>query len=92
MTASPLQSPASQALREVDTIAIAQVLLERLALTDDQWHRYKNNRPVRAREQTAAAVLALLQDRPDDAQAHLQQALGLLDRSITPPPCPTHRR
>lgn len=92
MTTSPLQSPGSQALQAVETIAIAQALLERLALTDDQWHRYKNNRPARAREQTAAALLALLHDRPDDAQAHLQQALGLLDRSITPPPCPTHQR
>jgi hypothetical protein len=38
----------------------------------------------------AVALVYLLKDNPQEALAHIQQAQGWLDRSITAPPCPTH--
>ncbi|MEL6162232.1 MAG: DUF6439 family protein, partial [Cyanobacteria bacterium J06628_3] len=45
---------------------------------------------VRACEQTAAALVFLLSDQPEEAQTRLEQATGWLNRSISAPPCPTH--
>lgn len=84
------QAPNTAALAAVSTEELAQALLERLALTDGDWHRFKGNRKVRAREQVAAALLFLLKDQPAEALPRLQQAIGWLDRSISAPPCPTH--
>ncbi|MBE9107643.1 hypothetical protein IQ229_22745, partial [Nostoc cf. edaphicum LEGE 07299] len=50
----------------------------------------KSNRNSRANEQVAAAIVYLLKNQPEEAQARLQQAVGWLDRSISAPPCPTH--
>ncbi len=64
--------------------------MQKLAITDKDWHRLKANRKARASEQTAAALVLLLKDQPEEAIARLQQATGWLDCSISAPPCETH--
>ena len=85
-----LESPRTGNLQEFSTLELAQALAERLAITEKDWHRLKSNRPARAREQVAAALVFLLKDNPEEAIVRLQQAVGWLDRSISAPPCPTH--
>lgn len=82
-------SPQSS-LSEASTIELAQALVERLSITDRDWHRLKSNRKARAIEQSAVALVYLLKDNPEEALPRLQQAVGWLDRSISAPPCPTH--
>ncbi|WP_231387386.1 DUF6439 family protein, partial [Dolichospermum circinale] len=41
-------------------------------------------------EQVAAAIVFLVKNEPQEAQARLEQAVGWLDKSISAPPCPTH--
>ena len=87
---SNLESPLSQKAKELDTLELAQILAERLAISDGDWHRLKSNRQARAREQLAAALVFLVKDQPEEALPRLQQAVGWLDRSISAPPCPSH--
>lgn len=86
-----LRNPATSALDAVETLDLAQALLERLTITEKDWHRLKANRTARASEQAAAALLFLLKEQPQEALLRLQQASGWLDRSISAPPCPSHR-
>lgn len=88
-TIAPLTQDSSPT-EELDTLALAQKLLEKLTITDRDWHRLKSNRNARAREQAAAALVFLLKNQPEEALPRLQQATGWLDRSISAPPCPTH--
>jgi hypothetical protein len=69
---------------------LAQALMEKLTITDKEWHRLKANRKARASEQAIAALVFLLKNQPDEALPRLQQAVGWLDRSLSAPPCPTH--
>jgi hypothetical protein len=78
-------------LSQVETLELAQALAERLRITEGDWHRLKSNRARRAQEQAAAALVLLLRNRSQDGLAHLQQAAGWLDRSVSVPPCPTHQ-
>lgn len=89
MLNSSVQS-SNSALQPFTAEELAQALLEKLAITDKDWHRLKANRKARASEQTAAALVLLLKDQPNEALARLQQATGWLDRSISAPPCETH--
>jgi hypothetical protein len=77
-------------LSEVSTLELAQALVERLSISDREWHRLKSDRKARSREQAAVALMLLLKDQPEEALTRLQQAVGWLDRSISAPPCPTH--
>jgi len=77
-------------LNEISTLELAQALMERLRITPEDWHRLKSNRNARASEQVAAAIVFLVKNEPQEAQARLEQALGWLDKSISAPPCPTH--
>lgn len=86
----PTQLPKTSQLSEFSTLELAQALMERLSISPNDWHRLKSNRKVRASEQTAAALVFLLKDEPQEALQRLQQATGWLDRSISAPPCPTH--
>ncbi|MDZ7959467.1 MAG: DUF6439 family protein [Aulosira sp. DedQUE10] len=86
----PTQLPKTSQLNEFSTLELAQVLMERLGISPNDWHRLKSNRNSRAREQAAAALVFLLKDQPQEALARLEQAAGWLDRSISAPPCPTH--
>lgn len=83
------ESP-SKTLTEASTLELAQALMERLSIQPNDWHRLKSNRQVRAKEQTAAALVFLLKEQPAEALPRLQQATGWLDRSISAPPCPSH--
>jgi hypothetical protein len=87
---TPNASVAVSAVSELTTIELAQALAERLAIAPADWHRLKSNRPARAAEQAAMALLYLLKDQPTESLERLQQATGWLDRSISAPPCPTH--
>ncbi|GAP99450.1 DUF6439 family protein [Leptolyngbya sp. NIES-2104] len=80
----------SSQLSEVSTIELAQALVERLSISDRDWHRLKSNRKARAIEQSAVALVYLLKENPEEALPRLQQAVGWLDRSISAPPCPSH--
>jgi DNA-binding SARP family transcriptional activator len=75
---------------DLTTLELAQALAERLRIAETDWHRLKANRPARAREQAAAALVFLVKDNPTEALARLEQAAGWLDKSISAPPCPTH--
>lgn len=77
-------------LNEISTLELAQALMERLRITPDDWHRLKSNRNARASEQVPAAMVFLVKNEPQEAQARLEQAVGWLDKSISAPPCPTH--
>jgi hypothetical protein len=72
------------------TLELAQALAERLRIDESNWHKLKSNRPARAKEQAAAALVFLLKDNPEEALARFAQAVGWLDKSISAPPCPTH--
>ncbi|MEO0408475.1 MAG: DUF6439 family protein [Cyanobacteria bacterium P01_A01_bin.135] len=85
-----LSTQQSRAIADVDTLALAQALAERLAILPQDWHRLKGNRSARAQEQAAIALIHLLNQQPEDALTRLQQAAGWLDRSVSAPPCPTH--
>ncbi|WP_414528872.1 DUF6439 family protein [Nodularia chucula] len=86
----PTQLPKSTQLNEFTTLELAQVLMERLSISPEDWHRLKSNRNSRASEQAAAAVLYLVQNQPQEAIVRLEQAVGWLNRSISAPPCPSH--
>ncbi|MFM7405744.1 MAG: DUF6439 family protein [Cuspidothrix sp.] len=77
-------------LNDLSTLELAQALMARLGISPDDWHRLKSNRNARASEQVAAALVFLVKDEPQEAQARLEQAVGWLDKSISAPPCPTH--
>lgn len=87
MNVAPSHSTPSKA---ASTLAIAQDLATQLTIPSHDWHRLKANRQARALEQTAVALVYLLKGQSQEALAHLQQAVGWLDRSISAPPCPTH--
>jgi hypothetical protein len=77
-------------LAELSTLELAQILASRVAISERDWHRLKSNRQARSLEQTMAALILILKEQPAEAIAHLEQATGWLDHSISAPPCPTH--
>jgi hypothetical protein len=91
-TATALDTPEAiaSALATYTESDLAQALAAKLAIAPHDWHRLKGHRPSRAKADLASAMVYLLSDRPDEALAHLQQASGWLDRSISAPPCPSH--
>lgn len=88
-TSSPT-SPSTSAEEPASAEERAIALMNALTIGSQDWHRLKGNRRARALEQTAAALVYLLKDQPEEALLRLQQATGWLDRSIKAPPCPTH--
>ena len=85
-------NPTTEALQAATTLDLAQALMERLTITEKDWHRLKANRNARASEQVAAALVFLVNQQPQEALARLHQATGWLDRTISAPPCPEHGR
>jgi hypothetical protein len=71
-----------------------------LTIEDRHWHALKRQRPRRAAEQLAAALVVLLsRDQPDQAAAGearreavalVEHALGWLKAEISDPGCPRH--
>jgi Family of unknown function (DUF6439) len=90
----PIEESGQRALAEhldqSDALTLAQALLSKLSIAERDWHRLKGNRPARAQEQAAAALVFLLKQQPQEALVRLQQSVGWLDRSLTAPPCATH--
>lgn len=86
----PSQMSKTDQLNEFSDLELAQVLMERLSISPNDWHRLKSNRNSRASEQIAAAMVFLLKNQPQEALVRLEQAVGWLDRSLSAPPCPTH--
>ena len=80
----------SKTLEELTTLEVAQALADRLAIAPKDWHRLQANRPARAGEQAAVALVFLLKNQPQEALDRFNQAAGWLDRSLVAPPCPTH--
>lgn len=80
----------AELLSQLSAAELAQLLLEKMTISDGDWHRLKANRNARAGEQAAAALVFLLKNQPEEALPRLQQAVGWLDRSISAPPCPSH--
>ena len=84
-------SPSTQSTTDhLTTLELAQALAERLRIDESNWHQLKSNRPARAKEQAAAALVFLLKNQSEEALARFVQAVGWLDKSISAPPCPTH--
>ncbi|MEM8502701.1 MAG: DUF6439 family protein [Cyanobacteria bacterium P01_D01_bin.1] len=79
------------ALQSFSAEVLAQALVEKLAISNRDWHRLSANRNVRAREQAAAALVYMLKDKPEEALPRLEQAVGWLDKTLKAPPCPTHK-
>jgi hypothetical protein len=82
------QATAQPIDKTVETLELAQALAQRMAIGHKDWHRLQANRPARAQEQAAVALVYLLKGDSEQALAHLQQATAWLDRSISAPPCP----
>ena len=74
--------------KAVSSLDLAQQLAQQLAIGHKDWHRLQSNRPARAQEQAAIAMVYLLKGESALALAHLQQATAWLDRSVSAPPCP----
>jgi hypothetical protein len=83
--------------------AAQAVALQRLlAIGDREWHALKRQRPRRAAEQLAAALVQLLEgDDPRRSQAGaaraqaialVEHALGWLKAELSDPGCPQHGR
>jgi hypothetical protein len=85
-----------------EALALAQALQRSLTIDDRQWHRLKTQRPRRAAEQLAAALVQLLSaDDPKcgvatparrEATALTEHALAWLRAEISDPGCPSHGR
>jgi len=80
----------TEALKQLNTLELAQELASRMAIPHEDWHRLKGNRSAQAKQQAAAALVFLLKEHPEEALLRLQQAVGWLDRSVASPVCPTH--
>lgn len=77
-------------LTQIESLELAQALAAKLAIAPNDWHKLKGNRKAQASQQLAAALVFLLNDNPEAALIHLEQAKGWLDRSLSAPPCPSH--
>jgi len=94
--ASPSHSWPEQAL------PLAQDLHRSLSIHERDWHALKSQRPRRAAEQLAAALVQLLaRDTPTnaaagdarrDAIAMAEHAIGWLKAELSDPGCPSHGR
>lgn len=81
---------------------LAEQLQRRLAIGEREWHALKAQRPRRAAEQLASALVVLLTaDGPtaprasegrEQAIALVEHALGWLKAEISDPGCPSHGR
>lgn len=101
VTAAPSDASASQRWPD-EALPIAQQLHRSLSISERDWHALKSQRPRRAAEQVAAALVQLLaRDTPTNAPAGearqqamelLEHALGWLKAELSDPGCPSHGR
>ncbi|MEM8675528.1 MAG: DUF6439 family protein [Cyanobacteria bacterium P01_G01_bin.67] len=85
---TPLSTNQNKVAPESTDLELAQALAERSAIAHQNWHRLKGNRQAQAQQQLTSALVFLLNEQPELALQHLQQAAGWLDGSLTSPPCP----
>jgi len=101
VTAAPSAASPSQRWPE-PALPLAQQLHRSLSISDRDWHAFKSQRPRRAAEQLAAALVQLLaRDTPTNsaegearqqAIALVEHALGWLKAELSDPGCPSHGR
>ena len=101
MTAAPSATSSSQTWPE-QALPLAQQLHRSLSISERDWHALKSQRPRRAAEQLAAALVQLLaRDTPTNAAAGearreaialAEHALGWLKAELSDPGCPSHGR
>lgn len=101
VTAAPSAASPSQSWPE-QALPLAQQLHRSLSITERDWHALKSQRPRRAAEQLAAALVQLLaRDTPTNAAAGearqqaialAEHALGWLKAELSDPGCPSHGR
>lgn len=101
VTTAPSTASPSQRWPE-DALLLAQQLHRSLSIGERDWHALKSQRPRRAAEQVAAALVQLLaRDTPTNSAAGearqqtielLEHALGWLKAEISDPGCPSHGR
>lgn len=87
---TPKITESNSSLSDRTTQELVQALSDRLTIAPIDWHSLKGNRKAQASQQVMAGLTYLLNDQPELALEHLQQAVGWLDRSLKAPPCPTH--
>lgn len=80
----------NDAFPNATAVSLAEALAAKLAIAPNDWHRMKGNRKAQASQQLSAALVFLLNDNPAAALAHLQQAEGWLDKTLSAPKCPDH--
>lgn len=101
VTAAPSAASSNQHWPD-QALPLAQQLHRSLTISERDWHALKSQRPRRAAEQVAAALVQLLtRDTPTNASAGearqqtialLEHALGWLKAEISDPGCPSHGR
>lgn len=79
-------------LKDFSDLELATALAERNAIAHQDWHRLKNNRLARARQQLTSALVFLLKNNPQESLEQLKLSLGWLDGSVVAPPCPDRQR
>jgi hypothetical protein len=85
-----------------EALDLAQQLQHALSINDREWHQLKRQRPRRAAEQLASALVLLLHgDEPQvatptqarqEAIGLVEHALGWLRSDLSDPGCPSHGR
>jgi hypothetical protein len=101
VTTAPAAVSPSQRWPE-ESLPLAQQLHRSLSIGERDWHALKSQRPRRAAEQVAAALVQLLaRDTPTNSAGGearqqtielLEHALGWLKAEISDPGCPSHGR
>jgi hypothetical protein len=101
VTAAPPAASPSQRWPE-QALPLAQELHRSLSISERDWHALKSQRPRRAAEQLAAALVQLLaRDTPTNAAAGdarrqaialAEHAVGWLKAELSDPGCPSHGR
>ncbi len=84
------QSPAKSEIDQLTNLELAQILAQKVTISNYDWHKLKNDRQAQAVQQITASLVYLLNGDKEQALEHLNQAKGWLDRTIKPLPCPTH--
>ena len=95
-------TPSTSSRWPAESLELAEQLHRSLAIGERDWHALKGQRPRRAAEQIAAALVQLLaRDTPSQragsearerAIALLEHALAWLKAEISDPGCPSHGR
>jgi hypothetical protein len=98
VTAAPFATSGSQCWPD-QALPLAQQLHRSLSISERDWHALKSQRPRRAAELAAAALVQLLaRDSPTNAaggearQQTIDHALGWLKAEVSDPGCPSHGR